>query len=103
MWRDSMPPDHGMIFLFRREEPLIFWMKNTRIPLDILYVDSNGKIVSIHQMRPLDLTGVPAKGLAKYAIELNQGMAAAAGVNEGDQLQIPDDVKSIKPDATLAP
>jgi uncharacterized membrane protein (UPF0127 family) len=103
MYRDTMPPDHGMIFVFRNEQPLSFWMKNTRLPLDILYLDATGRVVSIHQMRPLDLTGVTARGLAKYAIELNQGTAAALGVKDGDQLQLPPDVTSIKADASLAP
>src|ERR1043165_5369353 len=54
MNRDSMPADHGMIFVFESDEPRAFWMHNTRIPLDILYVDSAGRIVSIRQMKPYD-------------------------------------------------
>src|SRR3954453_2404300 len=52
MYRDSMPADHGMIFWFRDEDVRSFWMKNTRIPLDIVYTDKNGKIVAIKQMQP---------------------------------------------------
>jgi hypothetical protein len=70
-------------------------MKHTRLPLDILYVDRNGKVVSIHQMQPFDLTGATSRGPAQYAIELNQGAAAAAGVKDGDQLQLPENVTSL--------
>lgn len=89
MHRDSMPSDHGMIFVFPDEQPRSFWMLNTRIPLDIVYLDSRGKIISIRQMKPLDLTGVESGGPAKYAIELNQGMAAAAGLVKGQTVNLP--------------
>jgi uncharacterized membrane protein (UPF0127 family) len=91
MQRDSMPADHGMIFVFSRDEPRGFWMKNTRFPLDILFVRSDGTIVSIHTMRAYDLTATNSAGPAKFAIELNQGAAARAGVKAGDKLQIPKD------------
>jgi hypothetical protein len=96
MQRDSMESDHGMIFLFTDERPLSFWMKNTRFPLDILYLDAGGKIVSIKQMKPYDLKGVPSDGPAKYAIELNEGMAAKAGVKAGDQLAVPKEIGTAK-------
>jgi hypothetical protein len=78
-----------MIFVFPFEQRLSFWMENTLIPLDIVFVDREGRIVSIHQMQPLDLRQVPSAGPAMYAIELNQGTAARAGVKAGDMLQIP--------------
>ena len=89
MNRKSMPADHGMIFVFPGEDRLSFYMKNTYIPLDIVYADAAGRVVSIHAMQPLDLRSVPARGPAKYAIELNQGTAARVGLKPGDQLQIP--------------
>jgi uncharacterized membrane protein (UPF0127 family) len=90
MYRDSMPRDHGMIFVFPDTAPRSFWMKDTRIPLDILYLDTNGVVVSIHQMKPYDLSGVHSDKPAKYAIELNQGAADRAGVKVGDRLDIPE-------------
>ena len=89
MYRDSMPADHGMIFVFAQPEPLGFWMKNTRIPLDIVYIGEDQRIVSIHQMKPHDTRSVRADGPAKWAIELNDGAAARLGLMPGQQLNIP--------------
>ena len=89
MFRDSMPADHGMIFMFDRPEVQGFWMKNTRIPLDIIYVGSDGVVVSIKPMQPFDLRSTSSDKPAQYAIELNQGAAKACGVKVGDKLTIP--------------
>jgi uncharacterized protein len=84
MHRHSMPEDHGMIFVFPAEQVRSFWMKNTHIPLDIVYVDGQGRIVSIKTMKPLDLSSVSSDKPAKYAIELNAGMAQKLGLKPGD-------------------
>ena len=96
MERDSMPSDHGMIFVFPQEQDRYFWMKNTRFPLDILFVDAAGKIVSIHHMRAYDLSTTPSDFPAKYAIELNSGAAANAAVQAGDKLDIPQAAREPK-------
>ena len=96
MFRDSMPSRHGMLFVFNDDEPRSFWMKNTRIPLDIVYLDASGRIVSIHQMKPYDLSSTRSKGSARYAIELNVGTAASLGLKEGEQLAIPSQILSKK-------
>jgi hypothetical protein len=98
MERDSMPADHGMIFVFRDRQMRNFWMKHTRIPLDILFLDSDGSIVSIHHMDPYLLDGVPSGLPAQYAIELNAGHASESGVKVNDVLQLPDAVKNAKGD-----
>ncbi len=90
MRRDSMPSDHGMLFVFDREQNLSFWMKDTRIPLDIVYVDAQGVVVSVKQMKPYDLGGTPSDGAVKYAIELNKDAAASAGIKPGMTLKLPD-------------
>ena len=89
MGRESMPPDHGMIFVFEDSRQRGFWMKNTLIPLDIIYVDASGRVVSVKQMAPRDLTAVKSGRPAMYAIELNQGAAARVGVQAGDLVTIP--------------
>lgn len=90
MHRKSMPADHGMIFVFADEQPLGFWMKNTLIPLDVIYLDAKGKVISIKKLEPLDLSPVDSDGPAKYAIEINRGAAEGAGVKVGDVLTIPE-------------
>ena len=96
MHRDSMPADHGMIFVFDREQKLGFYMKNTRIPLDIVYVNAAAEVVSIKQMKPYDLTSVSSDFPALWAIELNKGAAAEAGVKVGDRLEIPQAARSVR-------
>jgi uncharacterized protein len=89
MYRPSMPLDHGMIFVFPRAEPRSFWMKNTRIPLDIVYLDAKGRVLNVEAMMPFDLRGVESDGPAMYAIELNQGTATALGIQRGDVIALP--------------
>jgi uncharacterized membrane protein (UPF0127 family) len=89
MERDSMPADHGMIFVFPAERVLNFWMKNTRFDLDIVFVDGEGKVVSIRHMKAYDLNTTSSIYPAKYAIELNTGQNNASGVKVGEKLTIP--------------
>lgn len=96
MHRDSNPANHGMIFIFPDEQPRGFWMRNTRIPLDILYINQSGKVVSIKPAQPLDERTIPSDGPAKYVIELNLGRAAAIGLKAGDTIPIPDSIKEPK-------
>ena len=96
MKRDSMPKDHGMIFVFSGDEVRKFWMKDTRFPLDILFLDAGGKVVSIHQMKAYDLQETSSDYPARYAIELNDGTATETGVKSGDVLEIPNQARSSK-------
>lgn len=97
MNRDTMPLDHGMIFVFPVEAPRAFWMKSTRINLDILYVDATRKVVDIKTMQAYDMRSVPAAAPAKYAIELNAGVASLCGVKIGDELNIPESAREPHP------
>ena len=93
MGRESMPADHGMIFVFPQEAPRAFWMKNTLIPLDIIYLDAVGRVLAVKPMAPLDERSVGSDGRAMYAVELNQGAAERAGVRRGDAVPIPPEVR----------
>ncbi len=92
MFRDSMPADHGMLFIFPNEAPRSFWMKNTRIPLDIMYFDKDLKLVSLSADTPpckvSRCPSYPSIAPAKYVLELNAGSAAALGIAVGDKLKL---------------
>lgn len=90
MYRESLGEDCGMIFVFDEEEPLSFWMRNTLVPLSVAYIDSEGSIVSIHDMEPLDETSVPSAKPAQYALEVNQGFFEENGVEAGDMVELPE-------------
>ena len=92
MFRDSMPADHGMLFLFDDMQPRVFWMKNTHIPLDILYYDQEYKLVSVQERVPPcrsdPCAQYPSAGPARYVLELNAGTAEKLGVKPGDKLTV---------------
>ena len=88
MERDEVAADHGMIFVFPEAAERNFWMKHTRIPLDIVYCRADGTVVSVATMKPYDESAVPSHGPATYAIELNAGQAKDT-VKAGDRLAIP--------------
>jgi hypothetical protein len=87
MCRRSLAPDRGMLFLFARSEPQMFWMRNTLIPLDIVYIGEDGRVVSISRnVQPLDESGAPSAGPAKFVLELPAGRAAQIGLLPGDRV-----------------
>jgi uncharacterized membrane protein (UPF0127 family) len=84
MFRDSLPADHGMLFIFEQPETASFWMKNTKIPLSIAYIDSAGKILEIKSLKPLDETPIPsASGEVAFALEVNDGWFTRNGASTG--------------------
>lgn len=84
--RKTMPPNHGMLFVFVSEDERSFWMKNTLIPLDMIFIRADGTIHSIHDSAiPLDLTPVNSNGPVLAVLELNGGRAAALGIKPGDK------------------
>lgn len=95
MHRDSMPAQHGMLFIYPDEAPRGFWMKDTRIPLSIAFADKTGTIVRIADMTPFSLERVPSLYPAMYALEMNQGWFAEHGVEKGDQITgLPTDIEA---------
>lgn len=87
MCRRALAADRGMLFLFARETPQMFWMRNTLIPLDIIYIGADGRVVSISRsVQPLDERGAPSAGPAKFVLELAAGRAAQIGLLPGDRV-----------------
>lgn len=87
MYRAYLPDSVGMLFIFDSEAPRNFWMKNTIIPLDIIYLDSNKKIISIAEnTTPYSEKGVPSLGNAKYVVEVNAGFSKRNNIQTGDEI-----------------
>jgi uncharacterized membrane protein (UPF0127 family) len=91
MHRTALAEGHGMLFVFPSEDKLSFWMKDTLIPLSIAFIDSEGRIVDLQDMKPLDddpPSYVSTKP-ARYALEVNQGFFEERGVEVGDRTELP--------------
>jgi uncharacterized protein len=87
MFRDSLPDDHGMLFVFEQPQTASFWMKNTRIPLSIAYIDSGGKILEIRSLKPLEETPVAStSGEVAFALEVNEGWFRRNGIAAGSKI-----------------
>lgn len=87
MYRHSLGRDRGMLFVYETPRILSFWMKNTRIPLDIAFLDDGGRILQIEEMRPYDeLSRTVSREPARYALEMNQGWFVRNGVAAGDRI-----------------
>jgi len=83
MNRFSLKPDHGMLFIFERSEPLAFWMKNTYVPLSIAFIGDDGRIVNIEDMQPQTEDSHRSRGPARYALEMKKGWFAERGIGPG--------------------
>jgi uncharacterized protein len=89
MFRKSMADDHGMIFAFERKEQHAFWMHNTCIPLDMLFIDDDGLIVGIEENTPTMSDDTFAVGCAsKYVLEMNAGWTRKHGVVAGQKIKL---------------
>ncbi len=91
MYRTALGEDRGMLFVYPAERELTFWMKNTFIPLSIAYIDSEGRIVDILDMKPLDdkPPHYSSSEPVQYALEVNQGFFDKKGVKVGDKAELP--------------
>lgn len=99
MFVESMPTLSGMLFVYDQPQPVSFWMKNTLIPLDMLFAGADGMILNIHENAiPGDLTPIPGGDEIQYVLEINGGLSRRLGIAEGDLMQHP----SMGSDAILA-
>jgi uncharacterized membrane protein (UPF0127 family) len=84
MFREHLDENAGMLFLYPDERPRTFWMKNTPLPLDIIFIDRNGLVVHVAaEARPFDLTTIESVAPAQSALEVRGGLAAQLGIGPG--------------------
>lgn len=86
MWRKQLQNNHGMLFVYEDSQPRRFWMKNTFIPLDIIFLDEQGVILNITQGMPQSLTQIKSKAPAHYVLEIQQGKAKELNIKPGDYI-----------------
>ena len=84
----KLPENEGMLFVYRREEVLSFWMKNTSIPLSIAFIDKKGVITEIRDMEPMGMDSVRAAKPAQYALEVNRGWFTKNGIKVGAKVKL---------------
>jgi uncharacterized membrane protein (UPF0127 family) len=90
MFRRSMLPDHGMLFDFKIEQPVAFWMKNTPLPLDMLFIDGKGVIVQIAaDTTPFSEAPIPSRQPIRAVLEVNAGTAERLKIAVGDRVRHP--------------
>ena len=90
MFREELAPDAGMLFDFLDERPVAFWMQNTLIPLDMIFIKADGTIARVHaEAVPMDRTSVPSGEPVRFVLEIPGGRAAELGIEAGDTLEHP--------------
>lgn len=87
MYRESMEDHQGMLFIFDNESPRFFHMKNTKIPLDIIFYDSDSTVVSFQKnAQPMDETALPSEEPAQFVLEINAGLVDEWNIELGDKI-----------------
>ena len=85
MYRKTMARDHGMLFEYPTEQPVTFWMHNTYLPLDLIFIGKDGRVVNVApDAKPMDDSLIPSAGPALGVLELDAGSARAIGLKAGD-------------------
>jgi uncharacterized protein len=88
MWRWSLAEGQGMLFLFSEQQPLSFWMRNTLIPLDMVFIDERMKVVGVvENTQPRTLDSRSPGALSRYVLEVPAGYASKQGVRKGSQVR----------------
>lgn len=88
MYRTNLHTSQGMLFIFQDEQIRSFYMKNTKIPLDIIYIDKSYQIVSFQKnAKPFDETSLPSEAPAKYVLEINAGLSGEWNLEVGDKIE----------------
>jgi len=90
MFRDEVPPGTGMLFVFPEEEVRSFWMRNTRVSLDIVFIDGTGEVVGIRRnTRPLSDESISVGVPSRYVLEVPAGYCSAQGIHRGARVALP--------------
>jgi uncharacterized protein len=90
MFRTELAADAGMLFDFGRERQVAFWMQNTLIPLDMVFIGAKGTVKSIHaNAQPMDTTNIPSEAPVRFVLEIAGGRAAEIGLKPGDLMSNP--------------
>ncbi|MGF7007124.1 DUF192 domain-containing protein [Aminobacter sp. BE322] len=87
MFRKDLADDQGMLFVFDQTQPVGFWMKNTPLPLDLLFIGEDGKVRDIQQGEPFSEAVIAPDEPVRFVLELKAGTAEKAGIKDGDQLK----------------
>ena len=88
MYRKELGENEGMLFVFEKDKILSFWMKNTSIPLSIAFLDKNGRVIDIYDMKPFSLEPVVSTLKCRYALEVNRGFFNKCGLKVGDKIDL---------------
>ena len=90
MFRTELAPDAGMLFDFGKEQQVAFWMQNTLIPLDMVFIAADGTIRNIHvNAKPRDPTAIPSDGPVRFVLEIAGGRSVEIGAMAGDTISHP--------------
>lgn len=90
MHRETLPASAGMLFIYPAPQHATFWMKNTLIPLDMIFIDPAGTVTHIHENAvPLDLTGIDGGTGVQAVLEINGGLSRALGITVGSEIRHP--------------
>jgi uncharacterized membrane protein (UPF0127 family) len=88
MFRERLPAEQGMLFDFGASAPRSFWMKNTLVPLDIIFIGEDGRVRNVAANTiPFSEAPVPSSGPVRYVLEINAGLAAQHGIHPGDRVR----------------
>ncbi len=88
MFRTALAPDAGMLFDYHREQQAAFWMQNTLIPLDMVFMSGDGIVRTIHvNARPMDTTSIPSEVPVRFVLEIAGGRSVEIGLKVGDRLE----------------
>ncbi len=88
MYREELGSHEGMLFVFKEDRYLTFWMKNTKVPLSIAFLDENGKVTDIYDMEPYSLSPVRSRNKCRYALEVNRGFFTECNLSVGDMIDL---------------